>query len=60
MAMDKEARTGLCRSIRLSMHDTPSCECLLLTRKHCYMACLFIRVPLVCGKYLYMHSATCA
>ena len=56
MAMDKEARTGLCTPIRLSMHDTPSCEYLLLTREHCYMVCLYIRVPLACGKYLHVHS----
>ena len=57
MAMDKEARTVLCRPIHLSMHGTPSCKCLLLTREHCYMVCLYIRVPLACGKYLYVHSA---
>ena len=54
--MDKEAQTGLCRPIHLSMHDTPSCEYLLLTREHCYMACLYIQAPLACGKYLYIHS----
>ena len=58
MAMDKEARTGLCRSIRLSMHDTPSREYLLLTCEHCYMVCLYIQAPLACGKYLYVHSTT--
>ena len=46
MAMDKETRTGLCRPICLSMHDTPSRDYLLLTCEHCYMACLYIRVPL--------------
>ena len=58
MVMDKEARTGLCRSIRLSMYNTPSREYLLLAHEHCYMACLYIRVPLACSKYLYVHSAT--
>ena len=42
MAMDKEVQTGLCRPIRLSMHDTLSHEYLLLTHEHCYMAHLYI------------------
>ena len=43
MAMDKEARTVmLAYTVHLLMHDTPSCEYLLLTREHCYVAYLYV------------------
>ena len=41
MTMDKVARTGLCGPIRLSMHDTPSREYLLLTSITIWCASIF-------------------
>ena len=54
----KREQTYICRPIHFLMHDTPSLEHLPLTHEHCYRVCLYIRVPLVCGKYLYVHSTT--